>query len=361
MMLALEMYRSLPRHVAGKAIGGRVPGLLSGYAAPLRLMTIDEPAIERPGLGPAAHPPVRHLRLRPGRAVRPDQPLLLRRGVDAVRARPRGRGRAARRLRGPARRRPRGDRPGAHLRGPRRRAVRRLRGRRHQPLQPDHRRPPRARAADRLLRRHRRWLGRGAHRAPQPAARRARGLLRRAGRAHRADGLRGAHRAPRRRRRQRPGAGQRRRLGRPAHDAGPAQPHRGRRDHGRRQARPPARAGAPARRHRGGGAGRGAAPAAPGHAVRSRSSPSAPRRTSSAGSTSRSTRSAASSRWRPPCTRPGPAAASCCRGCRRRPTCPRRGSASWRWSAPTPRHSTRPGSTAGARSTWRPSCWPATR
>src|ERR1700754_705236 len=49
MMLALEMYRSLPRHVAGKAIGGRGPGLLSGYAAPLRLMTIDEPAVDRPG------------------------------------------------------------------------------------------------------------------------------------------------------------------------------------------------------------------------------------------------------------------------------------------------------------------------
>ncbi len=49
MMLALEMYRSLPRHVAGKAVGGRIPGLLSGYAAPLRLMTIDQPAVERPG------------------------------------------------------------------------------------------------------------------------------------------------------------------------------------------------------------------------------------------------------------------------------------------------------------------------
>src|ERR1700754_3464486 len=49
MMLALEMYRSLPRHVAGKAIGGRGPGLLSGYAAPLRLMTIDQPAVTRAG------------------------------------------------------------------------------------------------------------------------------------------------------------------------------------------------------------------------------------------------------------------------------------------------------------------------
>lgn len=48
-MLALEMYRSLPRHVAGKAIGARVPGILSGYAAPLRLVTLDRPSVERPG------------------------------------------------------------------------------------------------------------------------------------------------------------------------------------------------------------------------------------------------------------------------------------------------------------------------
>lgn len=49
MMLALEMYRSLSRHVAGRAVGGRMPGLLSGYAAPLRLVTIDEPTVVRPG------------------------------------------------------------------------------------------------------------------------------------------------------------------------------------------------------------------------------------------------------------------------------------------------------------------------
>ena len=40
MMLALEMFRSVPRTMAGKAIGGRMPGILSGYAAPLRLVTI---------------------------------------------------------------------------------------------------------------------------------------------------------------------------------------------------------------------------------------------------------------------------------------------------------------------------------
>jgi threonine dehydrogenase-like Zn-dependent dehydrogenase len=49
MMLALEMFRSLPRHAAGRVVGGRMPGVLSGFAAPLRLVTIDEPRVERPG------------------------------------------------------------------------------------------------------------------------------------------------------------------------------------------------------------------------------------------------------------------------------------------------------------------------
>src|SRR6478609_3836352 len=49
MMLALQMFRSVPRTVAGKAIGSRMPGILSGYAAPLRLMTIAEPKVDRPG------------------------------------------------------------------------------------------------------------------------------------------------------------------------------------------------------------------------------------------------------------------------------------------------------------------------
>ncbi|KQQ43729.1 MAG: zinc-binding dehydrogenase [Nocardioides sp.] len=48
-MLALEMFRSLPRHVAGRAVGGRVPGLLSGFAAPLRLVTREAPRVDRPG------------------------------------------------------------------------------------------------------------------------------------------------------------------------------------------------------------------------------------------------------------------------------------------------------------------------
>lgn len=48
-MLALEMFRSLPRHVAGKAVGSRMPGVLSGYAAPLRMVTLDQPQVAKRG------------------------------------------------------------------------------------------------------------------------------------------------------------------------------------------------------------------------------------------------------------------------------------------------------------------------
>jgi threonine dehydrogenase-like Zn-dependent dehydrogenase len=40
---ALEVYRSLPRYVAARAIGPRVPGLLAGPLAPLRLVHRDGP------------------------------------------------------------------------------------------------------------------------------------------------------------------------------------------------------------------------------------------------------------------------------------------------------------------------------
>src|SRR3990172_8148293 len=36
---ALELYRSVPRYLTARAVGGRVPGLLSGPAAPMRLGT----------------------------------------------------------------------------------------------------------------------------------------------------------------------------------------------------------------------------------------------------------------------------------------------------------------------------------
>jgi threonine dehydrogenase-like Zn-dependent dehydrogenase len=43
MISALEVYRSLPRYVAARAIGPRVPGLLAGPLAPLRLVHRDAP------------------------------------------------------------------------------------------------------------------------------------------------------------------------------------------------------------------------------------------------------------------------------------------------------------------------------
>ena len=49
MMLALEMFRSVSRTAAGRVVGGRMPGILSGFAAPLRLVTLDEPRVDRPG------------------------------------------------------------------------------------------------------------------------------------------------------------------------------------------------------------------------------------------------------------------------------------------------------------------------
>ncbi|KQX62205.1 zinc-binding dehydrogenase [Angustibacter sp. Root456] len=48
-MLALEMFRSIPRYAAAKAVGGRVPGLLVGPMAPVRLVTRDEPVVRRAG------------------------------------------------------------------------------------------------------------------------------------------------------------------------------------------------------------------------------------------------------------------------------------------------------------------------
>ena len=141
MMLALEMYRSLPRHVAGKAIGGRVPGMLSGYAAPLRLVTIDEPR-GRAGPGWA------RLRTRLSGICGSDLGALSGRtslyfsGVVSMPFVP-GHEVVAELL-DDCEDLPAGtrvvDRPGADLRRPRRRAVRGLRAGRHQPLQPDHRR-----------------------------------------------------------------------------------------------------------------------------------------------------------------------------------------------------------------------------
>jgi threonine dehydrogenase-like Zn-dependent dehydrogenase len=43
------MYRSPAKFLAAKAVGGRIPGILTGPAAPLRLVTINEPKADRPG------------------------------------------------------------------------------------------------------------------------------------------------------------------------------------------------------------------------------------------------------------------------------------------------------------------------
>ena len=48
-MLALELYRSVTRYVAARAVGERIPGLLAGPLAPLRLVNRDEPSL--PGEG----------------------------------------------------------------------------------------------------------------------------------------------------------------------------------------------------------------------------------------------------------------------------------------------------------------------
>jgi threonine dehydrogenase-like Zn-dependent dehydrogenase len=48
-MLALELYRSIPRYVAARTVGARMPGLLAGPVAPLRLVNRDEPRVPAEG------------------------------------------------------------------------------------------------------------------------------------------------------------------------------------------------------------------------------------------------------------------------------------------------------------------------
>jgi threonine dehydrogenase-like Zn-dependent dehydrogenase len=48
-VLALELYRSITRYAAAKVVGGRVPGLLAGPLAPIRLVNRDEPAVPAEG------------------------------------------------------------------------------------------------------------------------------------------------------------------------------------------------------------------------------------------------------------------------------------------------------------------------
>jgi threonine dehydrogenase-like Zn-dependent dehydrogenase len=50
-VLALELYRSVPRYLAARAVGERMPGLVAGPLAPLRLVNLPEPDPPAPGWG----------------------------------------------------------------------------------------------------------------------------------------------------------------------------------------------------------------------------------------------------------------------------------------------------------------------
>ncbi|MCA1834766.1 MAG: alcohol dehydrogenase catalytic domain-containing protein, partial [Actinobacteria bacterium] len=49
MTLSLELYRSVPRYLAARALGSRIPGALSGPVAPLRLVHRTTPRLPAPG------------------------------------------------------------------------------------------------------------------------------------------------------------------------------------------------------------------------------------------------------------------------------------------------------------------------
>jgi len=51
MTLAIELYRSVPRYVAARAVGDRLPGLLAGPLAPLRLVNREDPGVPAEGWG----------------------------------------------------------------------------------------------------------------------------------------------------------------------------------------------------------------------------------------------------------------------------------------------------------------------
>lgn len=48
---ALELFRSAPRYLTARAVGDRVPGLLSGALAPMRLVNRKDPVVPGPGWG----------------------------------------------------------------------------------------------------------------------------------------------------------------------------------------------------------------------------------------------------------------------------------------------------------------------
>jgi threonine dehydrogenase-like Zn-dependent dehydrogenase len=48
---ALELYRSIPRYLTARTVGSKLPGLISGPLAPLRLLNKAEPSLPGPGWG----------------------------------------------------------------------------------------------------------------------------------------------------------------------------------------------------------------------------------------------------------------------------------------------------------------------
>lgn len=54
MTIALELFRSVPRYLAARAVGRRIPGLVAGPLAPLRLVNRDEPVLPAEGWGRVA-------------------------------------------------------------------------------------------------------------------------------------------------------------------------------------------------------------------------------------------------------------------------------------------------------------------
>ena len=49
MALSLELFRSAPRYLTARAVGGKAPGLVAGPLAPLRLVTLKDPIPTREG------------------------------------------------------------------------------------------------------------------------------------------------------------------------------------------------------------------------------------------------------------------------------------------------------------------------